>query len=121
MYLFSLDLPIYASVYLRGSAPHLTKCNGSEYHYVIVALKYPAIVSQSDIALVTSVSALFNQGLLMKYMSATKGVLKYLKTTCNMAIHYPWSENLNLVGYCDGSFGLHTVEAVILSHVCTLA
>ncbi|KAJ1889857.1 hypothetical protein LPJ66_007805 [Kickxella alabastrina] len=86
-----------------------------------MALKYPAIVSQSDIALVISVSALFNQGLRMKYMNAAKRVLKYLKTTCNMAIHYRWSEHLNLVGYCDDSFGLHIVEAIILSYVCTLA
>jgi hypothetical protein len=111
------DVPISASTRLGEVEPHMGKADPSEYRSLVGSLQYLALVSRPDIALATSSLASFNQEPLAKHMTAAKKVLKYLKGTAELSIHYLKGEQLTLTGYTDASFGLYSKESMTLGYV----
>jgi len=74
------------------------------YRQLVGALTYLAVATRPDIAYVTSYLGQFNHNHTEEHWSAAKRVLRYLRGTINLGLHFRHSLD-PVVGYTDADWG----------------
>ncbi|KAI0992679.1 hypothetical protein K3495_g15506, partial [Podosphaera aphanis] len=97
--------PIDQNHQLMAAEEGESRVNAIIYQQIIGSIMYLVSGTRPDLAYTITHLSQFNSDPSQSHFNAAKRVLRYLKGTKNLMLHYKFNSPLNLNGFCDASYG----------------
>lgn len=97
--------PIDPNHRLMAAEEGESRANVTNYQQIIGSIMYLVSGTRPDLAYTITHLSQFNSDPTQLHLNAAKRILRYLKGTKNLKLHYKFDSPLVLNGFCDASYG----------------